>query len=410
MLPMNVGEVSAEHISALVNERTAERRTLEYKERLPGGSDEDKREFLADVCSFANLVGGDIIYGIRDERDGEGKPTGAPESVVGLAGLNLSAERERLESIIRNGIQPRILNVQTAEIQVEEHGAVLLLRIARSWIKPHMVTFRGTSRFYSRHSTGKYQLDVQEIGQAFAEQRSLGERMLEWRTERLARVLGDEGPVNIEGPSRFLLHFVPASALAGQRSAGLWPVPNTVRNLLRPSSYSGAVWRYNIDGFLVATFNEAVRKYSSYVQLFRDGRLEYGDGDLLNTGKRYGAGREWAIPSGSFEEKLIDTFGNALLVINRIGIEGPVYFSAALTGVKGMRLSLSNPYGIGVQHTFDRDVIQTPEVEIGRMEPRPYRDSLLPVVDSIWQANGYEGTQTPQNWGLDANRKPLLGK
>jgi len=282
MLPVNIGEVAAEDVASLVNEKVTERRTLEYKEKLPGGSDLDKKEFLADVCSFANLIGGDILYGIRDERDGDGKPTGIPESVVGLAGLNLSAERERLESIIRNGIQPRIPNVQSAELQMEEHGPVLLLRIARR-IKPHMVTFKGTSRFYSRHSTGKYQLDVQEIGQAFAEQRSLGERMREWRMERIAKIIGEAGPVILEGPSRFLLHF-------------------------------------------------------------------------------------------------------------------------------GMRLSLSNPDGIGVQHTFDRDVIQTPEVEIDRMEPKPYRDSLLPVVDSIWQANGYEGTQSHWNWGLDANRKPLLGK
>jgi hypothetical protein len=410
MLPASIDEVAPQHISALVTEKVSERRTLEYKEKLPGGGDEEKKEFLGDVCSFANLIGGDIIYGIRDQRDNDGKATGMPDAIVGLAGLNLSAERERLESIIRSGIAPRIPNIQTAELQIGGHDPVLMLRIARSWIKPHMVTFKGTSRFYSRHSTGKYQLDVQEIGQAFAEQRSLGERMREWRMERIAKIIGEEGPVILEGPSRFLLHFVPASALAGQRSAGLWPVPNTVRNLLRPSSYSGSIWRYNIDGFLVASFNEAVRSHSAYVQLFRDGRLEYGDGDLLNAGKRYGAGREWEIPSGSFEEKLISTFGNALLVINRIGIEGPIYFSAALTGVKNMRFAISNPYGIGINHTFDRDVIQTPEIEIDRMEPKPYRDSLLPVVDSIWQANGYEGTQSPWNWGLDANRKPLLGK
>ncbi len=238
MLPVNTKEVTAENIAALVNEKVTERRTLEYKEKLPGGSDQDKREFLADVCSFANLGGGDILFGIRDERDSDGKPTGIPESVVGLAGLNLSAERDRLESSIRTGIQPRIPNILTAEIQMAQCGSVLLLRIAQSWIKPHMVTFKGTSRFYSRHSTGKYQLDVQEIGQAFAEQRSMGERMREWRTERLVKILSEEGPVQVEGPSRFLLHFVPVSALAGQRSVGLWPVPNTVRNLLRPTSYA----------------------------------------------------------------------------------------------------------------------------------------------------------------------------
>lgn len=73
-----------------------------------------------------------------------------------------------------------------------------------------------------------------------------------------------------------------------------------------------------------------------------------------------------------------------------------------------MRFAVSNPYGIGIDHAFDRDAIQTPEVEIDRTEPPPYRASLLPVVDSIWQANGHEGTQSLWNWGLDANRKLLL--
>lgn len=78
-----------------------------------------------------------------------------------------------------------------------------------------MVTFGGTSRFYSRHSTGKYQLDVQEIGQAFAEQRSLGEQLRNWRADRIARALSDEGPMLLHSPSRLLAHFVPASALGG---------------------------------------------------------------------------------------------------------------------------------------------------------------------------------------------------
>ena len=42
----------------------AEGRTLDYKRTLPGSTDEEKREFLADVSSFANAAGGDIVYGI----------------------------------------------------------------------------------------------------------------------------------------------------------------------------------------------------------------------------------------------------------------------------------------------------------------------------------------------------------
>ena len=33
----------------------------------PWGSDQEKEEFLADVSSFANTMGGDLIYGIEEE-------------------------------------------------------------------------------------------------------------------------------------------------------------------------------------------------------------------------------------------------------------------------------------------------------------------------------------------------------
>jgi hypothetical protein len=407
MLPLQIDEVDSQHIVALVTNKATERKTLEYKERLPDGTEGAKKEFVADVSSFANSSGGDIVFGIRDQRDSGGKATGVPEKIVGLSGVNLSAERERLEAIIRDGIKPRIPVVQTKDLEIQGQGSVVLLRVGRSWIGPHMVSYGGTSRFYSRHSTGKYQLDVQEIGLAFAEQRALGERLREWRMERIAKVLAEEGPLPIEGPSRLLLHFVPARALAGQQSSGIWPLPNDVRSLLKPSSLRGTLWRYNADGFLVASFDESARKHAAYVQLFRDGSLEYADGDILNTGRKYGAGHESEIPGEAFEGKLVNTFGSALLVINRIGINDPIYFSAALTGVKGMRLSRPDRYEIGFQHTFDREIIQTPEMQIDRAEEAPYRDSVFPIANSIWQANGYEETPWLRSWGLDRNRRPI---
>ncbi len=48
-------------IEALVANEVREGRTLDYKENLPGNSDGDKTEFLADVSSFANASGGYIL-------------------------------------------------------------------------------------------------------------------------------------------------------------------------------------------------------------------------------------------------------------------------------------------------------------------------------------------------------------
>lgn len=42
---------------------------LDYKRDLPGDKDAEKKEFLADVTSFANAGGGDIVFGIVEDAD-----------------------------------------------------------------------------------------------------------------------------------------------------------------------------------------------------------------------------------------------------------------------------------------------------------------------------------------------------
>src|SRR5579862_405400 len=145
MLPRNIEEVTADHIASLLDNKVSERKVLEYKEELPQASDGAKKEFLGDVSSFANSSGGDIIYGIRDERDGTGKATGVPEAVVGLSGANVSAEITRLESMMRDGIRPRIPNAHARGIEILGKGSVVLLRVEQSWLRPHMVTYGGRS-------------------------------------------------------------------------------------------------------------------------------------------------------------------------------------------------------------------------------------------------------------------------
>jgi predicted HTH transcriptional regulator len=78
----------------------SEGKTIEYKQEIPSTRDEDKREFLADISSFANTEGADIIYGVTEDQ-------GVITDIVGLAG-DLDAEVLRLENLIRDGIAPRM--------------------------------------------------------------------------------------------------------------------------------------------------------------------------------------------------------------------------------------------------------------------------------------------------------------
>jgi len=61
--------ITEEDLQSLITNGVAEGRTIDYKRDLPGNSDGDKKEFLADVSSFANTGGGDLVFGM-DEAGG----------------------------------------------------------------------------------------------------------------------------------------------------------------------------------------------------------------------------------------------------------------------------------------------------------------------------------------------------
>jgi predicted HTH transcriptional regulator len=87
MIDKPLGDIDSEDLQRLQVNGVAESRSLEYKQALPGGTDLERKEFLGDVSSFANATGGDLLYGVTEARE-DGKPTGIPKSVDGLAGIN----------------------------------------------------------------------------------------------------------------------------------------------------------------------------------------------------------------------------------------------------------------------------------------------------------------------------------
>ena len=119
-------QIEKADIEAFVADSVPEGRTLDFKELLPSNGDKDKKELPADVFSFANASGGDMIFGMTEA-------DGAADDAPGLAGINNDAEILRLDSSIRNGIEPRIPGVRIRVIEGFAKGPVLLVRIPRSW-------------------------------------------------------------------------------------------------------------------------------------------------------------------------------------------------------------------------------------------------------------------------------------
>jgi hypothetical protein len=118
-------------IAELVADSVAEDRTLDYKDQLSGNTDQDHKELLADISALANTLGGYMVFGMAEERDGEGRPTGIPLQVRGLPG-NLDAEMLRLEAMARTGIDPRVPRLRFRTVPGGASGSVLVCWVPRT--------------------------------------------------------------------------------------------------------------------------------------------------------------------------------------------------------------------------------------------------------------------------------------
>ena len=69
--------------------------------------------------------------------------TGVPEGV-------LIEQLQRLDSLARDGIEPRIVGIRMKAMSVSGAGVAFVIRIPKSWNPPHRVSARMTNRIYAR--------------------------------------------------------------------------------------------------------------------------------------------------------------------------------------------------------------------------------------------------------------------
>ncbi len=245
-----IEEINEVDLTSLIDAGTPELKTLDYKQSLPGNSDDDRKEFVADISSFANAAGGHLIYGMRAD---EGVP-------VELLGVDAEGDGAilRLESLIRDGIDPRITGIHSTAIKLANSRTAILIRVPKSFSSPHMVRFKNTSRFYSRASNGKYQLDVHEIRAAFLGSETTAERIRNFRLDRVSRIRARETGIPLRAGPCTALHIIPLTAFGGSAIYDVIALKRSVaiNQTLAPLFHDLANHsRINFDGLLIVANN-----------------------------------------------------------------------------------------------------------------------------------------------------------
>jgi len=372
MINKPIDQITEADLDDLVRSSVAERKTLDYKQQLPDTNDAGKRELLADLSSFANTAGGDLVFGMTESG---GVPTGIPGVDIG----NTDQEVLRFDSIIRDGLSPRIRHT-TRAVLLANGGYVLIIRSERSWYGPHRVVFKGDSRFYGRTTNGKYELDVTDLRNAFLFASTVTDKISAFRSERVIALENGQPLVPLaEGP-KLVIHCMALESFGANPQYDVLAL-NGIQPMYA-NRLSGWGVRINFEGRI---FIAAGEPFNAYTQIYRNGVIEAVRVGVLNSSQNPGI-----IPSLAYEEAVVSYLPQCFQIMKKLGCSPPVLVGISLIGVRGLKLAadLMVELNMGGSSAIDRDVLMLPEIVVEDLST-PVAPLLKPTLDLVWNACGF---------------------
>lgn len=386
MISKPLNEITIQDLDRLKNNAVPEGLTIEYKSQLPTNSDSDRKEFLADISSFANANGGDLIFGIM-EKDG------TPEKIEGIEIKDTDEEIRKYENMIRDGIEPRI-NVSSHTIQLDNNKYILIFRIVKGWNGPHRVIFKDHDKFYSRNSAGKYPLDTSELRTAFNLTQTLHDKIEYFRKIRVSKISLGETFVPLHHEQMVVLHLIPLESFTPGFSIELAPIVK--RNILPWSiGVTHGDIRINFEGVLSYSGNRTPES-SSYTQFYRNGIIE---AVTCQIGTEFEQKKYLA--TQIYEKEILDYFTKLIGICEKLSINTPFFVFLTFLGIKDYEMKI-HPSFNDEYYKIDKHVLEIPGVIVNNYSDNP-SEILRPMFDLVWNACGFEGSS---NFDDQGNFKP----
>jgi hypothetical protein len=374
-------ELAEVDLLRLVDDEVREDVEIDYKVKL----ETDCQEFVKDVSSFANTKGGYLVYGMDEEKE-------LPTRLVALEAFDPGNVIGRLNSWAQEHIRPRpILRFQP--VPLEDGGSVMVVEVPRSWVGPHEV--RQEHRFYHRTQHGKAPMDVDQLRQAFSQDRDFfqaveafhSRRIEHWQTR--TQGLGDDCAI-------FVLHLLPTDGLLGRRRFAIGGAPNEARHpfpLPDGLDSSGPeVWRggseggFNLDGYF---FQESSGVFGERFscQIFRNGGVEHKWVSRNEADDR-------TIASYLFDQWLYRATAYALSVIRQVEALGPIAMVGSFLGTKGWGWPL--PANPSRPKLIEEPNLRLPEVLLDGPDSQP-GPAAEQLSNYLWNAQGRNRSPNFQN-------------
>jgi hypothetical protein len=148
-------------VTHLVDDRVEEGPRLDYKADILLAEHKQRREAAKDISSFANEIGGTLLYGIPEDRGSAGAPVPTtPYGIEPVADLE-----QKFENIYVDSIRPTLPEWRIRKVALSEFPGkvVYVVWTPESWLGPHMVESHRDWRYYRRGQFRSVEMAEHEV-------------------------------------------------------------------------------------------------------------------------------------------------------------------------------------------------------------------------------------------------------
>ena len=374
--------VAEQDLQELVEAQVPEGLRLDFKERQYGKADADKRELLKDVSALANTHGGHLVIGVREK-------SGIATEVVGVSDIDLDAEIQRIEQILRSGLDPPIFGIRTKAIHLASGKYVILIRIPRSFDPPHRVSAKGLNRFYVRHSAGVHEPGIEELRMLFTQSASALRDARTFRDDRLKLIAQGQASRPLSENGRFILHIVPVAAFSGMVHLDV-EVISKQNSCFEPIGNMSWTPGFNFDGFINHRNNNL-----GYTQVFRNGALEAIVAGIVDPDVPEGS---W-IAGLALERDIFTALSKYLGGLRNVGVPPPLILMLTLESVnEAIYRVTENPVH---NRRLTKDLLRLPECLLDEYgSDMDHHRVVRAAFDALWNALGFVRAQFFNEDGL----------
>ena len=339
-----------------------------------GRQDSEKREAVKDITALANTAGGHLVIGMD-------APNGVATELAGTNPDDADKNITRLEDLLRDGVEPRLVGVRICRVNLESGWAAIVVRVAKSWNPPHRVNTANSRRFYVRNSGGVHEASVEELRVLFTATAEARARIEKFRADSIEKVVTGHGPFYIFAHDGILfVHLIPLYAFGPAAAIDLGKAYDS-RKELWPMGASDASTRHNLHG--IVTYRTGTEVHG-YTQLFRNGIIE-------------AVADRMALPSSTDGQKIVSGQRVAqhiskhipkyLNCLRDLEIPPPIVVMVSFVGIANAKLSARDVPIEDIAQFSHIEEMLLPDVMLeGYSTADSYLTAMRPVFDTLWNA------------------------